>query len=288
MSDLHRNYIAGEWVAGRRHREQHQSVRLERRHRRLCARRPGPGRRGDRRRARGVSCVGRVVGAGSRQLARHDRQRDPRAQGRARAPAVARGRQDAARGHRRSGARRPDLQVLRRRSAAPGRRKDSFGASRHRRRGHARADRRRRHHHAVEFSDRDSRLEDRAGAGLRQLRRVQAGGPRARIGVGARRNHRQRRRAQGRVQPGHGARQRRRRGDDQRQARRRHQLHRLGRDRPRDRRESDRSAWPSSSSKWAARIRWSSWTMPTWPWRSIARSTARSSRPASAAPRRRG
>ena len=50
------------------------------------------------------------------------RHRDPRAQGRARHAAVARGGQDAARGHRRGDARRPDLQVLRRRGAAPGRR----------------------------------------------------------------------------------------------------------------------------------------------------------------------
>ena len=44
-----------------------------------------------------------------------------------------------------------------------------------RRRDHARAGRRRRPDHAVEFPDRDSGLEDRAGARLRQLRRVQAG-----------------------------------------------------------------------------------------------------------------
>ena len=90
------------------------------------------------------------------------------AQGRARPPAGARGRQDAARGHRRGRARRPDLRVLRRRGAAPDRREGRLGASRPRGRDHARADRRRRHDHAVEFPDRDPRLEDRAGALLRQ------------------------------------------------------------------------------------------------------------------------
>jgi hypothetical protein len=54
------------------------------------------------------------------------------------APAGPRGRQDPARGHRRSGPRRPDLQVLRRRGAAP-RREARLGAARRRRRGHARA-----------------------------------------------------------------------------------------------------------------------------------------------------
>ena len=50
------------------------------------------------------------------------------------------------------------------------------------------AGRRRRHHHAVEFPDRDSRLEDRAGARLRQHRRLQAGRPRAGLGLGDRRH----------------------------------------------------------------------------------------------------
>ena len=44
-----------------------------------------------------------------------------------------------------------------------------------------------------------------------------------------------------RVQPGHGARQRGRRGDDRRQACRRNQLHRLGGDRARHRRQGDRA-----------------------------------------------
>jgi aldehyde dehydrogenase (NAD+) len=56
----------------------------------------------------------------------------------------------------------------------------------HRRRDHARAGRRGRHDHAVEFSARDPRVEDRACARVRQLRRVQARrpGPRQRMGAG--------------------------------------------------------------------------------------------------------
>ena len=48
------------------------------------------------------------------------------------------------------------------------RREDRLRPARHRRRGHARAARRRRRDHAVELSARDSGLEDRAGAGVRQ------------------------------------------------------------------------------------------------------------------------
>ena len=174
---------------------EHQSFRHERRRRRVRTRRSCAGGYRDRRRARGISRVVDVLGAGSREPARRHRQRDPRAQGRTRPPARARRRQDAAGGRGRSRARRTDLQVLRRRSTAPRRRKDRLGPSRRRRRGDARAAGRDRHHHAVEFSDRDSRVEDRAGAVLRQLRRVQAGGPRAGIGVGAGRHHRQGRRS---------------------------------------------------------------------------------------------
>ena len=60
--------------------------------------------------------------------------------------------------------------------------------------------------HAVELSDRDSGLEDRAGACLRQLRRVQAGRSRAGLGACARRDHRALRPAGGRVQPRDGPR----------------------------------------------------------------------------------
>ncbi len=50
--------------------------------------------------------------------------------------------------------------------------------------------RRRRHHHAVELPDRDPGVEDRAGARLRQHRRVQAGRSRTALGARARRHHR--------------------------------------------------------------------------------------------------
>ena len=108
-----------------------------------------------------------------------DRRRDSRAQGRARTAALARGGQDARRRHRRDRARGADLPVLLRRMPAARGREGALGASGRRCRDHARADRRCRPHHAVEFPDRDSGLEDRAGARLRQLRRVQAGRPRA-------------------------------------------------------------------------------------------------------------
>ena len=93
-----------------------------------------------------------------------------------------------AEGDRRDGARRPDLRVLRRRGAAHGGRARALGAPGRRRRGHARAGRRRRHHHAVEFPDRHPRLEDRAGARLRQHGGVQARRPGARLSLGARRH----------------------------------------------------------------------------------------------------
>ena len=60
--------------------------------------------------------------------------------------------------------------------------------------------------HAVEFSARDSRVEDRAGAGLWQLRGVQAGRARAGSRVGARRHHQPRGLARRRVQPRDGQR----------------------------------------------------------------------------------
>ena len=85
----------------------------------------------------------------------------------------------------------------------------------HRHRGHARAGRRRRADHAVEFPDRDSRVEDRAGARVRQLRRVQAGRPRAGNRACAVEDHRGVGHSAGRVQPRHGSRVGRRRNADQ-------------------------------------------------------------------------
>src|SRR5436190_2027630 len=79
--------------------------------------------------------------------------------------------------------------------------------ARRRYRGHARAARRRRLDHAMEFSDRDPGLEDRAGAGLWQLRGVQAS--RSRAGLGARTggDHLALRPVRGRVQSRDGTRQ---------------------------------------------------------------------------------
>ena len=117
-------------------------------------------------------------------------------------------------------------------------------AARRRRRDHPRAGRRRRHDHAVEFPDRHSGLEDRAGARLRQHRGVQAGRPRAGLRLGARRYPAPRRPAEGRAQPrhGHGLGGRRRRSSNIPTSTRDH-LHRLGRHRPaRSRRGASRRA----------------------------------------------
>ena len=87
----------------------------------------------------------------------------------------------------------PDLQVLRRRGAAPRRRAAALGPARDRGRDHPRARGRRRADHALELPDRDPGLEDRAGAGLRQLRGVQARRPGAGLRLGAGRDHQARR-----------------------------------------------------------------------------------------------
>ena len=184
MTQPYSNYIAGEWVAGSSVTrdinpsdlsdvvgEYAQADAKQTDQAIAAARAAAPG-------------LGRVQHAGARRHARQDRQRDPRAQGRAGQAAVARGGQDPARGHRRSGARGQHLQVLRRRSAAPHRRAGALRASRRRRRDHARAGRRGGHHLAVEFPVRHPGVEGGAGAGLRQLRGVQAGRPGARARPG--------------------------------------------------------------------------------------------------------
>ena len=148
---------------------------------------------------------------------------------------AARGRQDAARGHRRGRARRADLRVLRRRGAAPDRREGAVGAPRPRGRDFARAARRRRHDHAVEFPDRDPRLEDRAGALLRQRRGVQAGRTGAGLGACAFRDHQPLRHSPRRVQPRHRPRLGGRPDPARASPCRRDLLHRLGRDRAQDR-----------------------------------------------------
>ena len=101
----------------------------------------------------------------------------------------------------------------------------------HRGADRARAGRRRRPDHAVEFSDRHPRLEDRAGARLRQHGGLQARRPRAGLRLGARRHPEPRRPAEGRVQPRHGQGLGGRAGDPRQPGRQRHLLHRLGRDR---------------------------------------------------------
>ena len=137
--------------------------------------------------------------------------------------------------HRRGHARGPHLQVLRRRMPAPVGRSAALGAPGHRRRDHARAGGRGRPHHAVELPDRDPRVEDRAGAGLRQLRGAEAGRPGARLRLGAGRDHQPLGHPGRRVQPGDGPRQRDRRCAGRPSRHPRHQLHRLGRRRPQHR-----------------------------------------------------
>ena len=158
-----------------------------------------------------------------------------------------------------------------------------------RRRGHARAARRRRPHHAVELPDRDSRrgrsrrrwrtatpscssrptsCPDARGRSPRSWRSagIPAGVFNLVMGRGS---------VVGEALVNHPDVA----GD---------QLHRLGRHRaaPSPRRRS--RGWPRSSSRWAARTRWSCSTTPTCRRPSTARCRARTSRPASAARRRRG
>ena len=145
-------------------------------------------------------------------------------------------------GDRRGRARRPDLQVLRRRRRCARRRSGALGPAGDLGRGHPRAAGRRRADHALELPDRDPGLEDRAGAGLRQLRGVQARRPGAGLGLGAGRDHQPVRAAGRRVQPGDGPRLGGRRGADRLAGRGRDQLHGLGRHRPRDRGQVRRRA----------------------------------------------
>ncbi|MEY9319993.1 hypothetical protein ABIF29_006792 [Bradyrhizobium elkanii] len=248
-----------------RHHAGHQPVQHQGCGRRIRQGRQGADRKGDRRGEGRIPGLGALDAAGALRRADQDFRRNPRPQGRARPPARPRGGQDAPRGYRRGGARRADLCVLRRRSAAADGREGRIGAPRPRRRDHPRAGRRRRYDHAVELPDRDPGLEDRAGALLRQRRRVQAGGAGAGLGARAVRDHRAFRHSLRRVQPrgrlGVGG-----RPDPARSSRRRRDLvHRLGSDRPQDRAglRALQSHERSSSSRWAARTRWSCSTTPT-------------------------
>ena len=224
-------------MGGRRRRDARRQPLQHQRHRRrifLCE------RRSDRSGGRGgESRVPRLVAHDAAGAARHPLARFP---GNSRPPrgawpiAGARGRQDAAGSDRRSRARGADIRLLRRRDAAHSGREDGQRAPGGRYRDHARSRRRRRNHRAVEFPDRDSRLEDRAGARLRQHRRLQARRPRAGMRACARRDHRARGSAEGRLQSRHGPRLGGRPGDARPSQRRRDHLHRLGRDRPTRRR----------------------------------------------------
>ena len=202
---------------------------------------------------------------------------------RARAHAHARPGQAAGRGglRRGRGARRLLAHGGRGRQA-PGRRAAQLVLARQA--GHARApaDRRRRGHQPVELALHHARRADRAGAGLRQHRGVDARaldrGVRGRPGPLHRRGRRAARRVQPRDRPGAGGRQR-----DRRQPRRpRRGLHRL------DRRPA--GSWPrrprarSRCWRWAATARWSSWTTPTSTRRSRRRSPPATCAPGRAAP----
>ena len=128
--------------------------------------------------------------AAPRRRAGPDRQRTARAQGRTGHAAGARRRQDPARGHRRSrrAPARSSSSSPARRCASPARRMASV-------RPGVQVDVTREpvgvvgHHRAVELPVRHPGLEDRAGAGLRQHRGVQAGRTGAGLRLGAGRDH---------------------------------------------------------------------------------------------------
>ena len=119
---------------------------------------------------------------------------------------------------------------------------DPQRASGHRSVDDPRASGRCRHHHAVEFPDRDSRLEDRAGALLRQHGGVQARRSGAGERVGDRRYSRPCRAAEGRAESRHGQWLGGRRRDHQLARRQRDDLHRVGDHRPQGRRRLGQAA----------------------------------------------
>ena len=129
---------------------------------------------------------------------------------------------------------------------------------------HARAGRRRRHHHAVEFPDRHSGLEDRAGAWPTATAWSSSRPTWCRDLPGRWPRSSSRRSAGGRLQPGHGPRLggRAKRSSTVAGIDADH-LHRLGRDRAQGGRGLHRAHAKKFSSKWAARIRWSCSTTPT-------------------------
>ena len=137
MTELHRNFIAGEWVEGEAVPDINPSNTNDvvGDYARASA---GDADRRDRRRQGGLP---RLVALGHPAAPRHPQgglRRDPGAARGDRPAAVARGRQDACRRHRRDGARRPDLRLLRRRGAAAHRRDRAERPARRRRRDDAR------------------------------------------------------------------------------------------------------------------------------------------------------
>ena len=102
----------------------------------------------------------------------------------------ARRRQNPAGSDRRDRARRPHLQIFRRRGAAPSRPQYGIHAPRRRSGDLSRSGGRLWPDHAVEFPHRHSGLEDRPGAGVRQYRGAEIRQPDARRCGGAGRDHR--------------------------------------------------------------------------------------------------
>ena len=287
MDELHRNYIAGEWVEGEAG-AQHQSVEHRRGRRPLCARHRRRRQGGDRRRQGRVSLRGRAPAFSSATTSSRPRptrflprrEEIGRLLSREEGKTLADGIGETVRAGQ-------IFDFFAGECSAADRRDRAERAARHRGVDDARGGRRRRHHHAVEFSDRHSRVEDRAGARHGNTVVFKPADLVPGSLVGDRRHSRARRPAEGRSQPRHGQGLGGRPGDAQLARHQRHHLHRLGRHRPDASPLPRSSICASSSSRWAARIRWSSSTMPTSRSRSSAPPMAPISRPASAARRRR-
>ena len=220
---------------GRGGRAQHQPLEHRRRRGRVRPRRGRCGRRGGGRGARRTAGLGRGQPAGPPRRAGGRRRRDHGAQGGTRPSAEPRGGQDPRRGHRRDHPGGADLQVLRRRGPASPGREGRFGAPRGRGGDCPRGPGRGRPDHALELPHRHPRLENRAGAELRQRRGAQAGRPDPGLRLGAGQDPRRCRPAQGRAEPGHRPRFDRRRAASGASGGRRHLLHRFRRHRPRHR-----------------------------------------------------
>ena len=258
VSELHRRRM------GRRRPDagQHQPVRHRRHHRPVRGCESGTGDRGDQRCGGGLRCMVVDNPAAARRRPRSHRLGNPGASDASLAICwrVKRARPRPRRAAK-SGA------PVRSSSSSPARRcgppaSDPLGAARRDGGRHARADWRGRAHHAVEFSDRDSVLEDRPCPGLREHRRVQAGGSDPRAAPGRWQRSSAARACPRRVQPRHGTRVGDRRGARQRSRVARRQLHRVDCDRHRIA-QACAARLARVSSRWAARTRSSSSTTPT-------------------------